>query len=105
MDIERMKKISEAKIKAGKQVSNVQNTLKELEHGRQDVQEELSEVYKPIVTAQEDVKQKIDEKQDKMLEQLKRNQLKGWMQNRLMLNFRPFFDFSQICQKFCMQFD
>ena len=75
MDIERMKKISEAKIKAGKQVSNVRNTLKELEHGRQDVQEELSKVYKPIVTAQEDVKQKIDEKQDKMLEQLKRNQL------------------------------
>ena len=70
-----MKKISEAKIKAGKQVSNVRNTLKELEHGRQDVQEELSEVYKPIVKAQEDVKQKIDEKQDKMLEQLKRNQL------------------------------
>ena len=74
MDIERMKKISEAKIKAGKQVSNVQNTLKELKHGRQDIQEELSEVYKPIVKAQEDVKQKIDEKQDKMLLQLKRNQ-------------------------------
>ena len=70
-----MKKISEAKIKAGKQVSNVRNTLKELKHGRQDIQEELSEVYKPIVKAQEDVKQKIDEKQDKMLEQLKRNQL------------------------------
>ena len=69
-----MKKISEAKIKAGKQVSNVRNTLKELKHGRQDIQEELSEVYKPIVKAQEDVKQKIDEKQDKMLEQLQKNQ-------------------------------
>ena len=69
-----MKKISEAKIKAGKQVSNVRNTIKELKHGRQDVQEELSEVYKPIVKAQEDVKQKIDEKQDKMLEQLQKNQ-------------------------------
>ena len=74
MDIERMKKISEAKIKAGKQVSNVRNTLKELKHGRQDIQEELSEVYKPIVKAQEDVKRKIDEKQDKMLEQLQKNQ-------------------------------
>ena len=74
MDIERMKKISEAKIKAGKQVSNVRNTLKELKHGRQDIQEELSEMYKPIVKAQEDVKQKIDEKQDKMLEQLQKNQ-------------------------------
>ena len=75
MDIERMKKISEAKIKAGNDVNKVRNTLKEIEHGRQDVQEELADVYKPIVKAQEDVKQKIDEKQDKMLEQLKKNQL------------------------------
>ena len=75
MDIERMKKISEAKIKASNDVNKVRNTLKEIKHGRQDVQEELSEVYKPIVSAQEDVKQKIDEKQDKMLEQLKKNQL------------------------------
>ena len=76
MDIERIKKISEAKINAGKQVRNVRNTLKEFKHGLQDVQEELSEVYKPIVKAQEDVKQKIDEKQDKMLEQLQENQTK-----------------------------
>ena len=74
MDIERIKKISEAKIKAGNVVSNVRNTLKEYKHGRQDVQEELSEVYKPIVKAEEDVKQKIDEKRDKTLEQLKKKQ-------------------------------
>ena len=74
MDLERIKKISEAKIKDGNVVSNVRNTLRECKHGRQDVQEELSEVYKPIVKAQEDVKQKIDEKQDKMLEQLQKNQ-------------------------------
>ena len=69
-----MMKISQAKINAGKQVRNVRNTLKEFKHGLQDVQEELSEVYKPIVKAQEDVKQTIDEKQDKMLEQLQKNQ-------------------------------
>ena len=74
MDIERIKKISEAKINAGNVVNKVRNTLKEYEHGIQDVQEELSEVYKPIVKAQEDIKQKIDEKQDKMLEQLQKNQ-------------------------------
>ena len=74
MDIERMKKISESKINAGKQVSNVRNTLKKFKHGLQDAQEELSEVYKPIVKAQEDVKQTIDEKQDKVLEQLVGNQ-------------------------------
>jgi len=74
MDIERMKKISESKINAGKQVRNVRNKLKEIRHGMQDVQEELSEVYKPIVKAQEEVKEAIDEKQDKMLEQLEKNQ-------------------------------
>ena len=91
MDIERMKKISEAKINAGKQVSNVRNTLKEFEHGRQDIQEELSEVYKPIVKAQEDVKQTIDEKQDKMLEQLQKNQkaLTSGLEDLLMFQQLP----------------
>ena len=86
-----MKKISEAKINAGKQVSNVRNTLKEFEHGRQDIQEELSEVYKPIVKAQEDVKQKIDEKQDKMLEQLQKNQkaLTSGLEDLLMFQQLP----------------
>ena len=74
MDIERIRKISEAKINAGKQVSTVRNTLKEFKQGLQDVQEELSEVYKPIVKAQEEVKEAIDEKQDKLLEQLQKNQ-------------------------------
>ena len=86
-----MKKISEAKIKAGKQVSNVRNTLKELKHGRQDIQEKLSEMYKPIVKAQEDVKQKIDEKQDKMLEQLQKNQkaLTSGLEDLLILQQLP----------------
>ena len=74
MDIERIKKISEAKIHAGNVVNKVRNTLKEYKHETQDVQEELSEVYKPIVKAQEDVKKTIDENQDKMLEQLQKKQ-------------------------------
>ena len=51
----------------------------------------MSEVYKPIVTAQEDVKQKIDEKQDKMLEQLKKNQLaiKSGLEDLTMLQQLP----------------
>ena len=91
MDIERIKRISEAKINAGKQVNNVRNTLKEFKHGLQDVQEELSEVYKPIVKAQEDVKQKIDEKQDKMLEQLQKNQkaLTSGLENLIMFQQLP----------------
>ena len=91
MDIERMKKISEAKIKAGNVVNKVRNTLKEIEHGRQDVQEELSEVYKPVVKAQEDVKQTIDEKQNLMLEQLQKNQkaITSGLEDILMLQQLP----------------
>ena len=86
-----MMKISQSKINAGKQVRNVRNTLKEFKHGLQDVQEELSEVYKPTVKAQEDVKQKIDEKQDKMLEQLQKNQkaLTSGLENLIMFQQLP----------------
>lgn len=69
-----MKKISEAKIKAGKQVRNVRNTLKKLEYGKQDVQEELSEAYKPIVKAQEKVKETVDKKQDELIDKIQENQ-------------------------------
>ena len=91
MDIERIKNISEAKIKAGNVVNKVRKTLKEFEHGRQDIQEELSEVYKPIVKAQEDVQQTIDEKQDKMLEQLQKNQkaLTSGLEDLLMVQQLP----------------
>ena len=91
MDIERIKRISEAKINAGKQVSTVRNTLKEFKQGLQDVQEELSEVYKPIVKAQEEVKEAIDEKQDKMLEQLQKNQkaLTSGLENLIMFQQLP----------------
>jgi len=91
MDIERIKNIPEAKIKAGNVVNKVRNTLKEFGHGRQDIQEELSEVYMPIVKAQEDVKQKIDEKQDKMLEQLQKNQkaLTSGLEDLLMVQQLP----------------
>ena len=91
MDIERIKKISDAKIKAGNATKRVRFALKEYEHGTQDVQEQLSEVYKPIVKSQEAVKQSIDEKQDKMLEQLKVNQqaLTSGLEDILMIQQLP----------------
>ena len=91
MDIERFKKISEAKINAGNATIRVRNTLKEYKHGTQDVQEELSEVYKPIVKSQEAVKQTIDENQDKILDQLQRNQkaLTSGFQDLLMVQQLP----------------
>ena len=91
MDIERIKKISNAKINAGNATIQVRNTLKEYMHGTQDVQEQLSEVYKPIVKAQEAVKQTIDEKQDKILGQLQENQLalKSGLDDLLMVQQLP----------------
>ena len=44
MDIQRSKKISEAKINAGVAINKVRNTLKEYKYEKQDVQEELSGV-------------------------------------------------------------
>ena len=84
MEIQRIKKISEAKINAGNVVNKVRNTLKEYEHGRQDAQEDLSEVFKPIVKSQEDVK-------DKMLEQLQKNQkaLKSGLEDLIILQQLP----------------
>ena len=75
MDLERFKKLSNAKIEAGNITKQVRNSLKEYKNEQQNVQEQLTETYKPIIKAQEDIKQKIDEKQDKMLEQLQKNQL------------------------------
>ena len=74
MDLERFKKLSIAKIEAGDATKRVRDTLKEYKHEQQNVQEQLIETYKPIIKAQEDIKQKIDEKQDKMLDQLQKNQ-------------------------------
>ena len=84
MEIQRIKKISEAKINAGNVVNKVRNTLKEYEHRRQDVQEDLSEVYKPIVESQEGVK-------DKMIEQLQKNQkeLKSGLEDLIILQQLP----------------
>ena len=91
MDIERFEKISKAKIRAGNDIKQVRNTLKEYDIQTQDIQEELSEVYKPIVKAQEAVKQTIDEKQDKMLEQLQKNQkaLTSGLEDLLMVQQSP----------------
>ena len=84
MEIQRIKKISEAKIDAGNVVNKVRNTLKEYEHRRKDVQEDLSEVYKPIVESQEGVK-------DKMIEQLQKNQkeIKSGLEDLIILQQLP----------------
>ena len=74
MDIERIKELSESKVKAGNITKRVRSVLKDYEHSKQDVQEELTETFQPIIKAQKETKETIDEKQDKMTEQLQKNQ-------------------------------
>ena len=74
MDLQRLKQISEAKIKTGILTKGVRDTLKEYKHNKQDLQLGLSETFKPIIKAQEETKQTIDDKQDKLIKQLQENQ-------------------------------
>ena len=45
MDIERFKKISDAKIKAGKMISQIQDEIKQYKHSKQDMQIDLKEMF------------------------------------------------------------
>ena len=72
MDLQRLKQTSEAKIKAGILTKEVRDTLKEYKNNKQDLQQGLSETFKPIIKAQEETKQTIDDKQS--FEQLDKNQ-------------------------------
>ena len=74
MDIERIKKLTESKVKAENITKRVRTVLKDYEHSKQDVREELSETFKPIIKAQKETKETIDGNQNEMLEQLQKNQ-------------------------------
>ena len=91
MDLQRLKQLYEAKIKAGTITKQVRDTLKEYKHDKQDLQQGLSETFKPIIKAQEETKQTIDEKQDKLIEQLEKNQkaLTSGLEDIAMLTYQP----------------
>ena len=74
MDISQFQKISNSKIEAGREIRAVRNDLKEYKEAKQDAYEGLSETYKPIIDVQKSVQKSIDEKQDKVIEQLQKNQ-------------------------------
>ena len=74
MDIEQFKKLSTSKIEAGRKTRAVRKELKEYKEAKQDAYEGVSESFKPIIQAQESVKQIIDKKQDELIEQLQKNQ-------------------------------
>ena len=91
MDIQRLKQISEAKIKAGILTKEVRDALKEYKHNKQDLQQGLLETFKPIIKAQEETKQTIDDKQDKLIKQLQKNQkaITSGLENIEMLAIQP----------------
>ena len=61
MDIERIQKLSESKVKAGNITKRVRSVLKDYQHTKQDIQEDLTETFKTIVKAQKETKETIDE--------------------------------------------
>ena len=69
----------------------VRNAIKEYQKAKQDMQLDLSETFKPIVKAQEETKQTIDEKQDKILNQLQKTQkaITSGLENMIMLQHLP----------------
>ena len=76
MDIERMKKLLESGIEAGNKVKAVREVIKTYDTRKQDMYDNTSEILKPSIDVQKSVKKTIDEKQDKIIEELKQNQEK-----------------------------
>ena len=55
-------------------INQIQDEIKQCKHSKQDMQIGLTDSFQPIIKAQEDVKQTIDKKQDKLIEQHDKNQ-------------------------------
>ena len=74
MDIERMKKLLNSGIEAENIVKAVREVIKTYNTQKQDMYDDTAEILKPSIDAQKSVKESIDEKQDKVIEQLQENQ-------------------------------
>ena len=75
MDIERIRRYTNQKIRAGNSTDSVRKVLKDERYERQDQYEGVSEIYKPLVDKQDEVKETIDKRQDELIKQLGNNQL------------------------------
>ena len=74
MDIERMKKLLSSGIEAGNRVKAVREVIKTYNKRKQDMYDDTSEILKPSLDIQKEVKKSIDDQQDKLIEQLQKNQ-------------------------------
>ena len=75
MDIEQIQKLINNKIEAGNKVKEVRKVIKTYKTQKQDMYDDTSEILKPSIKVQKELKKTIDEKQDKIIKQLQENQL------------------------------
>ena len=74
MDIERTKRLLSSGIEAGNKVKAVREVIKTYTTQKQDMYDDTAEILKPSIDVQKEVKKTINEKQDKIIEQLQGNQ-------------------------------
>lgn len=68
MDIERYKQLQKSDMEAGDATRRVSNTIKSEKISKQDQYDTTVELFKPTI----DVQKSIDEKQNRLIEQLKK---------------------------------
>ena len=74
MDVEKYRKYVEERLNADQSMKAVGKKLQEYDDQRQDLRIERAEIFQPITTHVKEVKKSIDDRQDKLLEELKDNQ-------------------------------
>ena len=86
MDLEETKRIIQNKITADEAAREVRSQIKTYIHEKQNLREGFTETFKPLIETSENVKTSIDTQQNKLIEQLQKNQLaltEGLDKNRL----------------------
>ena len=86
MDLEETKKIIRNKITADEAAREVRSHIKSYIHEKQNLREGFKETFKPLIKTSEKVKESIDIQENKLIEQLQKNQLaltEGLDKNRL----------------------
>ena len=73
MDIEQIQKLINNKIEAGNKVKEVRKVIKTYKTQKQDMYDDTSEILKPSIKVQKELKKTIDEKQNKLIEKLQEN--------------------------------
>ena len=75
MDLVVTKKIIQNKIEADESAREVRSHIKTCIHEKQNLREGFTETFKPLIETSEKVKTSIDTQQNKLIEQLQKNQL------------------------------